>query len=309
MNTNDILLTIFIILIFVGLNFINIFAVGVKKIEENWPLYRCNPAVMPLAGLFNQDVTQNFTHCIQNMQTLSMDKFLKPFNYSQSIMGDTIGKISNSVQAVRGMFNKIRTFISEIVSSIMSVFLNIMVSLQQLIMSVMDLFSKVVGVVVVIASIMTGSNHFSSSVWNGPPGKTLRAIGSICFDENTLIQKENGEIVSMKELKLGDKLKNGSEIKGKMCLLNRLEDGYIDELYSIKGGENKSKIIVSGSHLIYDKNIKNFIQVKNYNKAKKCDYNLDQLYCLITSDHTIPLGNYIFHDWEDNNGSISKNIC
>ena len=29
---------------------------------------------------------------------------------------------------------------------------------------------------------------------------------------------------------------------------------------------------------------------------------------LITSDHSIPIGEWIFHDWEDNNGSPSKNL-
>jgi len=62
----------------------------------------------------------------------------------------------------------------------------------------------------------------------------------------------------------------------------------------------KKPIFVTGSHLIFDKNIDNFIYVKHFPGATKVDLQTSNLVCLITSDHTIPLGDYIFHDWEDN---------
>ena len=39
-----------------------------------------------------------------------------------------------------------------------------------------------------------------------------------------------------------------------------------------------------------------------------CDEEFLELACLITEQHTIPIGDYLFHDWEDNNGSASKDI-
>ena len=47
MRSSDISLSILIILIFVGMYFYNILAVGIKNIQDNWPEYRCNPMVMP----------------------------------------------------------------------------------------------------------------------------------------------------------------------------------------------------------------------------------------------------------------------
>ena len=308
MDSKDLFLTLIIFIIFIGLYLFNILIVGIKHVEKNWPLHRCNPAVMPFAGLFNHDVISNFTYCIQNIQTAHMGELLQPLNYSQTLLGKIISDLQYSLQAVRAFFNKIRNFITEIVHSIMGVFLNILIIFQHLIISILDLFSKMIGVVVVMASVISGSNKFSSSVWKGPPGQTLRSIGSVCFDENTFIQKNDKSIVKMKDLILGDVLKNGSIVQAKMFISNLKNGKHIDELFFIKNGEDNSNIIVSGSHLIFDKNNQNFIEVKNFKDAKKCNYNLDNLFCLITSDHTIPLGNYIFHDWEDNNGSISKNI-
>ena len=37
----------------------------VAEIKANWPLYRCNPMYMPLAD----NMEENFTYCIQSMQT------------------------------------------------------------------------------------------------------------------------------------------------------------------------------------------------------------------------------------------------
>lgn len=308
MDSKDIFFTLIIFIIFILLYIFNISVIGTKNIEKNWPLYRCNPIVMPFAGFFNHDVLKNFTYCVQNIQTSYMGELLLPINYSQSLLGSIVNDLESALQAVRAFFNKIRNFISEIVHSIMGVFLNILNAFHHMIISILDLFSKMVGVVVVMASVVSGSNKFSQSVWNGPPGQTLRAIGSVCFDENTLIKKSDNTIVSMKDLNLGDKLINGSKVQAKMYISNKYDNKFIDDLYFIPDGEKNLDIVVSGSHLIFDKEINNFIQVKNYKLAKLCNYNLDNLFCLITSDHTIPLGNYIFHDWEDNNGSLSKNI-
>ena len=316
MKTSDLILSILIILIFIGLYIFNVLGIGLKNIQDNWPMYRCNPLVMPFAGLFNQDVTSNFTYCIQNMQGSYMDELLKPIHYSQSVIGESGNLITDAIQDIRAFFDKIRDFIKEIISTIMAVFLNLLIDIQKIIISIKDLFSKLVGVAVTFAHVIGGSGKFSSSVWEGPPGETLRAVGSVgsvgssvCFHPDTLVKKYNNKVVKMKNLKLGDKLKNGQIVKGKMYLHNLDEsNNFIENLYSISDGEKNEPIIVSGSHLIFDKKINNFIYVKEYEGATITNNNLETLFCLITSDHTIPLGNYIFHDWEDNNETVSKNI-
>ena len=101
----------------------------------------------------------------------------------------------------------------------------------------------------------------------------------------------------------GDKLKNGQIVCATMKLNNFENNSYMQDLYSFKGEKEKSKnceskILVTGSHLIFYNN--KFIHAKDHPDAILHDENTENLVCLITSDHTIPLGNYIFHDWEDN---------
>ena len=94
-----------------------------------------------------------------------------------------------------------------------------------------------------------------------------------------------------------------------MKIKNFDENGnYIEPLYEIPFGENNETIYVTGTHLIYDPIKENFIFVKDFTKAKKSIKQTKGFSCLITSDHLMPIGKYIFHDWEDNNGSISKKL-
>ena len=42
-----------IIVIIFGLWLSNVLAIGIKNVQDNWSLYRCNPLVIPMAGIFN----------------------------------------------------------------------------------------------------------------------------------------------------------------------------------------------------------------------------------------------------------------
>ena len=55
------------------------------------------------------------------------------------------------------------------------------------------------------------------------------------------------------------------------------------------------------ARLIYDVKSKNYIKVKDFKDATvNPQLKSDALACLITSNHTIPIGRRLFHDWEDN---------
>ena len=130
MRSSDITLTIVIILIFVAMYFYNILAVGIKNIQDNWPEYRCNPSIMPFAGMFGHDAGSNFTFCIQNMQTDFMGYLLQPLTYLTSVQNISMGNLMGSIQDIRGFINVFRNFITSIVQSIFGVFLNILIQLQ-----------------------------------------------------------------------------------------------------------------------------------------------------------------------------------
>jgi hypothetical protein len=262
------------------------------EIKANWPLYRCNPMYMPLAD----NMEENFTYCIQSMQTNFMGYLLQPLTFVTNSLGGMLGGFMDEINSIRAMFDKIRTFFSEIVQSVFGVFLNLVIEFQRITIGIRDLIGKTVGIMVSLMYVMDGSIKTMNSTWNGPPGQMVKALGK-CFYPNTLIRLQNNNIKAIQDIDLGDILEDGSFVESVMKIDNKREN---IPLYKIKSaGINGSSIYVTGSHLVFDKSMNKFIKVENYSKAKLTSVKTDWFSCLITSNHKIQIGNELFWDWED----------
>ena len=264
----------------------------VAQIKAQWPLYRCNPMYMPLAD----NMEENFVYCVQSMQTNFMGYLLQPLTFITSSLGGLLGGFVGEINDIRAMFNKIRTFMSDTIQSIFGVFLNLVIEFQRITMGIKDLIGKTIGVMVSLMYIMDGSIKTMNSTWNGPPGQLVRTLGK-CFHPNTNVQLQNGNIKAMKDIDLGDILEDGAIVESVMKIDNKRDRA---PLYIIRnGGVRSADIYVTGSHLVYDDTIKNFIKVENYVGAETAILETDWFSCLITSNHRIKIGPHLFWDWED----------
>ena len=262
------------------------------EIKANWPLYRCNPMYMPLAD----NMEENFTYCIQSMQTNFMGYLLQPLTFITNSLGGMLGGFMDEINSIRAMFDKIRTYFSDIIQSVFGVFLNLVIEFQRITIGIRDLIGKTVGIMVSLMYVMDGSIKTMNSTWNGPPGQMVKALGK-CFYPNTLIRLQNNNIKSIKDVDLGDILEDGSIVESVMKIDNKREK---IPLYKISQlGINNSDIYVTGSHLVFDKDANKFIKVQDYSKAKLTSVKTDWFSCLITSNHKIQIGNELFWDWED----------
>ena len=264
----------------------------VAQIKAQWPLYRCNPMYMPLAD----NMEENFVYCVQSMQTNFMGHLLQPLTFITSSLGGVLGGFVGEINDIRAMFDKIRTFISDTIQSIFGVFLNLVIEFQRITMGIKDLIGKTIGVMVSLMYIMDGSIKTMNSTWNGPPGQLVRTLGK-CFHPSTNVQLQNGNIKAMKDIDLGDILEDGAIVESVMKIDNKRDRA---PLYIIRnGGVRSADIYVTGSHLVYDETIKNFIKVENYSGAEIAILEADWFSCLITSNHRIKIGQQLFWDWED----------
>jgi hypothetical protein len=306
MAPEDLTATILIIVIFLVLYIFNILVVGIETIKKNWPVYRCNPVVMPFASVFGFDPTENFTYCIQNMQSNYMGYLLKPLNYNFNVLGNVAGELTDNLSQVRAFFDKLRSYMSNTVQMIFGVFINMLIEMQRLIMNVKDLFGKVIGIMATLLYMLSGSIMTMNSAWDGPPGQLVRAL---CFHPDTMLKLQDNSLVKMSDVKLNTILKTGTRVCAVMHITNLDATGKpIEKLYAVPKGEGGAKILVSGSHLIYDPAQKDFVHVEDSSSAVLTTETCDTFTCLITSDHTIPIGKWIFHDWEDANGSQPKTV-
>jgi hypothetical protein len=266
---------------------------SVQSIKANWSQYRCNPFYMPLSD----DIEKDFAYCIQNIQSNFMGYLLQPITYITSSLTGILSSFMNEINMVRAMFNKIRTLISSIIQSVFGVFLNLVIEFQRITIGIKDLMGKTIGIMVTLMYVIDGSIKTMKSAWNGPAGQMVQKLGK-CFHPDTKLKLKDGRFVAIKDIHLGDVLENGSIVESTMKIDNKKKKV---PFFVIKGnGVCGEDIYVTGSHLVFNKNNKQFIKVENYPNAKVCkDIQSEYFSCLITSDHKIQVGNETFWDWED----------
>ena len=285
---NELIYFIYVNIGFFILNMAIVYYGSVAEIKKNWPLYRCNPMYMWLSDDMNED----FTGCVQTMQSDFMPDLLSPLNYIVSeLSGMGLGFV-NEIQAVRNMFDFIRSQVTGIFNQIFGIFINLIIEYTKIGISLKDMMNKQLGIVTVMLYLIEGTG---TSVQQGM--NTFQPVTDIispsCFHPNTDVKLKNGQIYHMKDVPLGSILENGARVQ---VVLN-LEK--TEPLYLIKNlGVNNSDIYVSGSHFIFynDK----YILVKDCPLAVPQTKIQSDIYTsLITSDHTIQIGKITFWDWED----------
>jgi hypothetical protein len=204
---------------------------------------------------------------------------------------------TNSFNDFRTQISNVRSFLSGIVDMVMGVFLNIMIEFQKIIMKIKDIVGKLIAIMVVTLYTIEDCITTAQSVWNGLPGQSIRAVGSFtCFHPDTLVKTQSGNTHTIEHLPVHEILENGHQIVSVMKL-NRSVD---NPFYEIAGGVDGTPIFVTGHHLMYDPDTLRYRCVKDLPDAKRRDdIESDVVYCLITHDHHITLGQRRFHDWED----------
>jgi len=210
------------------------------------------------------------------------------------------GQFNESINNIRVMFSSIRNFVAEIIQNVFGVFLNLIVEFQKIIISIKDMVGKMIGIVVTIMYVLDGSIKTMNSVWSGPPGQLVRAIGS-CFHPHTEITLFDGTHCKIENAPLGAKLTDG----GKIFAVLKVDNPKKEPLYKIKG--KHQNIYVTGEHFVFDKTNNKWVQVKDYKYAKvQLDLIPEYFSCLITTNRRIKIDDELFWDWEDDELTNSK---
>jgi hypothetical protein len=268
--------------------------ISIKEIKDNWPQYRCNPMYMPLAD----NIGENFQYCIQSSQSSFMGYLLQPITFATSNISNIMGGAIQDINGIRTMFDKVRTFLTSIIQSVFGVFLNLVIEFQRITIGIKDLIAKQIGIMATFIYVLDGSIMTMKSMWNGPPGQLVKAIGK-CFHPNTPIVLQSGEIIPMKKVKQGAILKDGSRVIATMKIDNTGPEP--ESFYKIKTTQLDKliDIYVTGSHMIYEETLDEFVKVCNYKGATNSKKKSKWFSCLITDTHKIHIGEKVFWDWED----------
>jgi len=150
----DLYITIvIIILFFIGISYYQVMS-RVQPIRADWLKQRCNPSVIPFAGLIYkpegkttlQATGDNFTQCSQTILQNISGYALQPFMYLVSMINDVFREMAQAVQSARAQINNVRTSVEDVGEDVMGRSLNIMAPIQQMLVSAKSAFGKASGV-------------------------------------------------------------------------------------------------------------------------------------------------------------------
>lgn len=167
-------LVLFIVITLVVIILISYFKTmaNLQPIIDDWPNQRCNPKIIPFAGLITHpegisatDYTyKNFNYCTQNILSGITGQAVQPITFLTNILQYIANSIQIAIQNIRSMFDKVRTSMQSVSQEIMGRLMNIMTPLMQIIISFKDLIGKIQGTMTAGLFTLLGSYYAFKSL-------------------------------------------------------------------------------------------------------------------------------------------------
>ena len=127
-------------------------------IRKNWGNYRCNPQVIPLAGIINKDphkgvletTADNFTNCTSTILTEITGEFLTPIYSVTSSLENMVKNAVHDVQMIRTKIGSIVSNVEDVDRQIMGRIMNFLMPIKLMFIKIRDMLGKT------NATLMTG---------------------------------------------------------------------------------------------------------------------------------------------------------
>lgn len=120
------------------------------SIRNNWDLYRCNPLILPFAGLFGYDPSQTFTECLSTNVKEASEPVVKPYDDLFSVLQSTAGNMSNSLGDIRGAMANMKDDFVNGISSVLTKMGNVGATAQFMMLKIQAIFEKLLALYVTL---------------------------------------------------------------------------------------------------------------------------------------------------------------
>jgi len=261
-----------------------------KDVSSEWANYRCNPLVMPFAGLFGHNAKENFEFCMNGIFT----NFSMPFLGS---IGSIFQQFSSMLQSIFSSLNSLRNSVATMGGGINVIFQeftdrisNFFFQLRVGAIALRTLFGRLYAVLFSVMymglSGITGVSSFTNTF-------LFSFLDTFCFPGHTELMVQDIDKgfhrVPIKDIKIGDVL-----LPGKSVVTATFQ------FYS-RGQEmvQLGRTVVSTNHYVLHQG--KYIMAGDHPHAIHLGpWNSDDLlYCVNTSDHHIPVEYLIFMDYDE----------
>jgi hypothetical protein len=278
---SDAFLSVIIILLFGFIYLITILGTNISHIKKNWPLYRCNPIIMPFASYFGVDSEENMQKCTMNTQSSFMDAFLQPLHAMQASSLANQQTMHESHKTSTSTINKHRGLMASMTSGIFNKLNNVLIEMTKTGLTMEDNMARVQGLFTTVFYMFRSTIFVVESI-----ATIIVEFPFYCFAKNTIIPTLHYGNKPIQHLTPGTILSDNSVVTATMILDSTGQDAFFLD-----------NTIVTGSHKVLH-NTK-WIYVKNHPDAISLPPLNDPIYCFNTTNKTIKLHNTTFSDWDD----------
>lgn len=284
---NAVSFIILTILIVLGLCYGATHIGNVQHVKKHWKHYRCQPAYMPFAGFYGFNVAENFEFCMKNIFETYTGDITFSFGSILGMFTGIIGIIMEAVNALRTaiatMGGGINVIFQDFTDRIKAFFFQLQVSAMRIKMLLGRMYAIMFAVLYMGMSSMTAGMNFSNTV-------LFSFLDTFCFPPETPIHVKGRGLIPLEDVKIGDQLQpGGARVTAKFHF-----DGEGQAM--VKLGE----VTVSTNH--YVKHDGRWIMAADHPDAIPLGpYGRRSLICLNTDTHTIPIGGFLFRDYDETN--------
>ena len=120
---------------------------NLRKIQNSWGTYRCNPFYMPFAGLIDPSVgvQGNFEHCMNLIGKDVMGVLLDVMNSLLPVISSSVKELLAPLSAFRSMFATMRKFVLSFTSTTLGKVSGPVSAFSYTLIKVRDLLNRMVG--------------------------------------------------------------------------------------------------------------------------------------------------------------------
>jgi hypothetical protein len=260
----------------------------ISEIRNNWPKHRCKPQYMVLAGLFGKDVNENFEFCLQQKIQDSTKGVTGPFTSGMFGFTNILSNLMESANSFRVMLatlvGGIIKIVSEFKARMTALMGRVKITAGRMKAMMYRIYGTMFGIVYMGISALTGIQNFGDSF-------IFRFIDTFCFPPEQPILLESGEEISISDVLVNDILQGGHRV---------------DTIYKFAAtGQTMVELgagtLVSSNHFV--KYNGKWVMAKDHPDANPADPWSGgperPLICLTTHDHILPIGDYIFADYDE----------
>jgi len=268
--------------------------VDIQKVKDNWETYRCRPDVMIMADYYGHDSGENLGYCLKSGFDKRAMEAIAPFYTYLGKFVEVLMTMLNSLNSIRMIFATIigsaTQIFTEFSGRIQALFYRFQMSAIRMKMLMGRVFATMYAVIFMGMAGIKATQNFGNTF-------LFKFLDTFCFDPDTPIILQNGTTIPIKKVKIGDYLQGGQKVTSTFQFA---ADG--QTMVSLPG------ILVSTNHFIRFQG--KWIEAKDHPDAvPAADWSGGKkrpLICLNTDTHTIPIGKYIFSDYDETSEGDSE---